>query len=302
MDFTLRLPVLHFGSCRCTLLCVFIRPPLLVLLVWRGITFQVPRIVHHESEVVIIVYGRGDVLVVLHKLLHAHLAVGFRVVPHIQMRLECLQKLNQHRLFCPFALDDIGVLVSSIRIFDIVDVEEAGPILVNLSESLLNKSQALVVQLAPNGHQELINVQSAVSVRVERIEECGNVLLGNASFEIATSLGKLLLRERLGAIVVHDLEQALNAYDASGASRLDLVSEEPNQSFRANVTRLARTIALNCGLLLAVFSHGLRWGLLLRAISTLKNCRKLFVVNSTVSAAVVVVKDHFQVLLKHSGV
>ena len=194
------------------------------------------------------------------------------------------------------------MFVSSIRIFDVVDVEEAGPILVNLSESLLHECQALVVQLATNCHQELIDVQSAVPVRVERIEERGNILLGNASLEIAASLGELLLRERLGAIVIHDLEQALNAYDASGASRLDLVSEEPNQSFGANVARLARAIALNCGLLLAVFSHGLRRGLLLRAVSTLKNCGELFVVDSTVSAAVIVVEDHFQVLLKHSGV
>lgn len=194
------------------------------------------------------------------------------------------------------------MFVSSIRIFDVVDVEEAGPILVNLSESLLHECQALVVQLATNGHQELIDVQSAVPVRVERIEERGNILLGNASLEIAASLGELLLRERLGAIVVHDLEQALNAYYASGASRLDLVSEKPNQSFRANVARLARAIALNCSLLLAVFSHGLSRGLLLRAISTLKNCRKLFVVDSSVSAAVVVVEDHFQVLLKHCSV
>ena len=218
------------------------------------------------------------------------------------MRFKCLQKLNKHRLFSSLALDDIWMFVSSVRIFDVVDVEEARPVLVNLSESLLNQGQALVVQLAANGHQELIYVQSAISVRVERIEKCGNVLLGNASFEIATSFGELLLGERLGAIVVHDLEQALNAHNASGASRLDLVSEESNQSFGANIARLARTVAFNCSLLLAVFSHGLSWSLLLPAVSALKNCRKLFVVDSTVSTAVIVVKNHFQVLLKHCDV
>ena len=41
------------------------------------------------------------------------------------MGFECLQELNEHLLLGSLTLNDVRVLVSSVRILDVVNVEEA---------------------------------------------------------------------------------------------------------------------------------------------------------------------------------
>ena len=83
---------------------------------------QVPRVVHHQSEVVFVVDARRYVLVVLGELFKINTTIALRTLPHVVMRLKCLQEFDQHGLFGAFALDDVWVLVRLVSVFDIVDV------------------------------------------------------------------------------------------------------------------------------------------------------------------------------------
>lgn len=112
-----------------------------------------------------------------------------------------------------------------------------------------------------------------------------------------------MFRQGFGAVVVHDLEQPLDADHASGAARLDLVSEELDEGVGADDARLPRTSTLNCSLLLPVLAHSLCWSLLLGAtLPALEDLRKLLIINTAIAAPVIVLEDHFQVLYKTRSV
>lgn len=79
----------------------------------RRVAFsKLPRVLHHESEVVIAINGAAHSLVVLAELLEGHDAVGLLAVP---LRHEFLEDL----LWGLLALDDVGVLA---RVVDLGDV------------------------------------------------------------------------------------------------------------------------------------------------------------------------------------
>jgi len=109
------------------------------------------------------------------------------------MSLKRFQELNENLLLSAFTLNDIWVFVGFVRIFDIVNFEEATSILIDLAESLLNKLQSAGIEFSTNGIKELIDVQCAIVISVERVEKCGNVFFGDTGLKVATSLGKLLL-------------------------------------------------------------------------------------------------------------
>ena len=53
-------------------LVVFVGPALVVLLIGLGVSLDIPRVVHHQREVVVVVDARRDVVVVLRELLKGH--------------------------------------------------------------------------------------------------------------------------------------------------------------------------------------------------------------------------------------
>ena len=77
--------------------------------------------------------------------------------------------------------------------------------------------------------QELVKVNGAVAIRVKGREERRNILLGDAHAEVLAGLDELGQRESVRSIVVHDGEESLQADDASGATSLQLVSEQCQQ-------------------------------------------------------------------------
>ena len=131
---------LHFGARIGGTCSIFIGPAFLVLLVRRGITAQVPRVIHHQSEVVFVVDARRYVLVVLGELFKVDTTIVLRTLPHVVVRLKCLQEFDQHRLFGALTLDDVWVFVRLVSVFDVVDVQVARIVLVDGLEGLLDQS------------------------------------------------------------------------------------------------------------------------------------------------------------------
>ena len=93
------------------------------------------------------------------------------------MRLKSFQEFYQHLFLCPFAFDYIWVFVGPIRVPDVIHIQIARTVLVNLAESLLHKLQSFVIKLAADGHQELVDVQRTVPISIESREQSWNILL-----------------------------------------------------------------------------------------------------------------------------
>ena len=93
------------------------------------------------------------------------------------MRLKSLQEFYQHLFLCPFAFDYIWVFVGPIRVPDVIHIQKARTVLVNLTESLLHKLQSFIVKLTADCHQELVDVQRTVPIRIESGEQSWNILL-----------------------------------------------------------------------------------------------------------------------------
>ena len=183
--------------------CIFISPSLLVLLIRRGIAAQIPRVVHHKREVIVVVDAHRDVLVILNELVQVDAPIALDSFTDVVMCLECLKELDEYLLFASLAINYIGMLRCVVRIFDVLDVKVAGSVLVDLCKCLFDKFKSHIAQLASYGHQELVNVQSSIMVRIKGREQSWNVLLRDTCLEVAARLCKLLLRQCFRAIIIH---------------------------------------------------------------------------------------------------
>ena len=161
---------------------------------------------------------------------------------------------------------------------------------------MLDKCKSFGRELSADCHKELIDVQCTISVGVERVEKSRDVFLGDTCLKIAASFCKFLLRECLGAIIVHDLEEALDADDATSSSRLYLLTEEPDEGLRSDIAILAGAIAFNCSLLLSELTNSLLWSLGRSATTCLKNLGEFLIVNATITTPIVILEDHIHVL------
>ena len=132
-----------------------------------------------------------------------------------------------------------------VDVLDVVNIQEATAVLVNLSEGLLNECLPEVVKLSPDSIEELIDVEGAISVGVEDVEEHRHVLVTDAHLEVSTRLGELRQRDALAVVVVHDEEQLLQANDAPSPSSLDLVSEQPHQSSSIYLVSRCNSLSLS---------------------------------------------------------
>lgn len=200
-------------------------PALAILLVGLGVASQVPRVVHHQGEVLIVVNARRDVGIVFHELLQTHARVTLGPILQAVVGLEGLQELHEDLVLGLLALDDIRVLLGVVRVLDIFQLQVPIAVLVNAPECLLHECASVIRKFASDRHEELIDVEAAVPIRVKEVKYQRHVLFVDAHFEIAASLRKLVLAYALAAIVVHDCEQLLDTDDAPGSPRLYLVAE-----------------------------------------------------------------------------
>lgn len=123
LDFLDRLAILNLGAFKLGgRLRILVRPSLLILLVRRGIATQVPRIVHHQSEVVIVVDTNRDVFVVLSELFEVYPAVILCPLSQVVMRFKRFQELNENLFFAALPLNHIWVLARIVGISDVIDI------------------------------------------------------------------------------------------------------------------------------------------------------------------------------------
>lgn len=104
------------------LLRFLVSPAFFVLLVRRSVALQVPRVVYHQREVIIIVDRAGDVFVVFHEFLKRNTSVRGRAIKDVVVGFECLQEFHKYLVSGPFATNDVGVLAGVITILNVVDV------------------------------------------------------------------------------------------------------------------------------------------------------------------------------------
>lgn len=78
------LSVLYLG------LWVFVGPTLIVLLVGLGVSLDVPGIVHHQLEVLVIVDTHRDVAVILGEFIKCYPGVTVLLVLEVVVHFECL--------------------------------------------------------------------------------------------------------------------------------------------------------------------------------------------------------------------
>jgi len=126
-----------------------------------GLVVQVPGVGHHQGEVVIIVDGGRDVVVVFFEFLLGDDVVGRIVVTHVVSGLESLQELQENLLFGLLARDDIWVSLGTVDTSDIVDVNVAIAVAVELGEGLSNPDLAVGVHRSTNDTEELVVLDEA---------------------------------------------------------------------------------------------------------------------------------------------
>ena len=85
------------------------------------------------------------------------------------------------------------MLAGVVAVADVVDVQETRAVTVDLMEGLLDKLEAFVAELTADRHEELIDVECAVTIGVKGSKECRDVLFRDTGLEITTRLRKLLL-------------------------------------------------------------------------------------------------------------
>lgn len=104
---------------------IFAFPAFFVLCIRGCIAFQVPRVVHYQGEVIIVVDRHGNILVVLNELVNGDAAIRLGAISNVMVGLKGLKELNQHLVLGLLAARDVWVLVRAVLIPDVVDVKHS---------------------------------------------------------------------------------------------------------------------------------------------------------------------------------
>jgi hypothetical protein len=96
------------------------------------------------------------------------------------MSLKSLQELHQDILFSLLALDDIGVSLGIVDSLNVVDVNEATAISVNLVESLTNQLLPEAVNGSSQDSDELIVVNRTISISIKSVKKHFDILVAKA--------------------------------------------------------------------------------------------------------------------------
>jgi hypothetical protein len=167
-----------------------------------------------------------------------------------------------------------------VDIADVVNVNPAIAVLVELLEGLSGDSLALRVHGAADGTSELAVGALTIVIDIEVVEEDGDLTLRKVQLEVVHGLGELVLVEALRVIIIHDLELSLEADDATGTAGSKLLLELDGESLRVLRSSLGLTTELGG-------SSGLG--------STEDGTRELLVVNGTGAVSIVDAEEHLEV-------
>ena len=203
---------------------IVVASPALLLVNIHG-SIKVPGVVHHKSEIFVVIDGGRNVVVVLNPLIFADNVVRSLLVAHGVSSLEGLEELRQDLLLGLLASHDIGVLISRVDATDIVDVDHTRAISVHLGEGPHNDSLAVSVHRTADGTEELVVLNETGAIEIEVSEELLSLTLGEAEHVVRHSLAEFKFVERHGVVVVHDAELLSEANDAAGATGLQLVAK-----------------------------------------------------------------------------
>jgi hypothetical protein len=241
---------------------------------------QLPGIVDHELEIRIIIDGGRDVVVILNELLFGDDVVGSVVVAESVSSLEGLEELLKDLVLSLLALNDIGVLLGVVDTLDIVDVDPAVAILVELFVSLEDDLLAILAHGTADAADEFVEVDEARVVDIEVGEQLLHLTFSEAEHVVTASLGELVLVEGARVVVVHDLELALEADESTGTAGNQLLAHGIGEVVRGTHAGASSSS-----------SHTAAHGLSVKAGS------ELLVVNTTGAVHVVNVEQGLKILL-----
>ena len=147
----------------------------------------------------------------------------------VVVHLKGLKEFHKDLTFCFSSLYYIWMFTSIINILNVVNINKAAAVDVDLSERLFDERSSEVIQFASNGHQEFVDVKGSVSVGIKLLKQGGHILLTDTNFEIFARLCKFRLRDTLAVVIIHYGEELLQTNNASRSSCLYFISEQLDQ-------------------------------------------------------------------------
>lgn len=176
---------------------------------------KLPRVLHHDLEVVVAVNGAADAFVVLAELLEGHDSVRRLRVP---LRHELLEDLVGGLL----ALDDVGVFAGIVDLSDVREGHLAVLVDIELIVGSADPLLPVVVDLSLEAAEELVVADRAVAVFVEVVDEMLGLLLGEVEAVVDETPAEVIHIERAVTVVVHGFEDARDSLDSASRALQDL--------------------------------------------------------------------------------
>jgi len=185
-----------------------------------SVVVEVPSVVHHELEVVVTVDAHGNVVVVLAPLRGIDISV-FLVLSFLHsavVLLEGVKEFHEDLIFSLVTSDDAGVFLGVVSLSDVVDVEDAGAVLVEDSKSFHGEVSSELVHFTSDSTKELLVVDGAITISIEDIEKSLAVGFSEADTEIVEGLHALFAGQSSGSVVISDSESSADSLDSAGAT------------------------------------------------------------------------------------
>ena len=189
-------------------------PTFLVLLIWGSITLDVPSLIHHKSEIVLVVYACRNVGVILNEFIQSNNSVWLVR----QMQFESGQELLENLSLSFAAILHGWVLFRVIDFHDVSVINLPAAVFVQFLECLLHQSESPLIQFAPNNSQELVVLDSSVAISVKCFKKSSNIKVRQFDLWLNHSLGKLRQIKSSVSVVVHDPKNACNSDDRLGSA------------------------------------------------------------------------------------
>jgi hypothetical protein len=177
----------------------------------RSDNSHLPGVVHHEHEVVVVVHarGHGGVVVIPFALSDGSISV---------LVAEGGQELREHLIGGHFARLNLGVHGAVVHGAQIASSDARSTVNVEFVEGRVDAFLAHLVGASAHAEEELIEVDVAIVVGVEALEEHGALVLGKLAAHILKAPVELLLVELAVALHVHDSERAAETTDGLGTA------------------------------------------------------------------------------------
>ena len=190
---------------------------------------QVPRVRDHELEVLVVVDRGRHIAIVVNEFVERHLAIALLrdavVGRGCAMSLERLHEVLQHFVNGLLARLDIRVVARIIQLLDVVSLNNAVLVEVDLLEDALNQIFSERRHFTLDSRQQFIEVNLAGLVAVKQIEQAAALLLAELQSEVAKALPELLDADNTITSVVEDLEDTLKTDEAASTSGGQAISE-----------------------------------------------------------------------------